>query len=151
MSHAIHGKDDGRSDIVWRTTTASSDSFVIWYGAVRTDPIVGPGGDFKVAAVGDFDGDGQSDLYFLSSANHAVIWYSAGTGGRTLDVGTLDPSWTVIAAGNFTTDPTRTDLYVHTSLNQLLVLPGGLPANAQVEAVLSDPTYRIVGVGSFDF
>jgi hypothetical protein len=146
---------DGKADIKWRTVTGTSDTMIVWSAGVAPPngqiPFAGPGADFAVAATGDFDGDGQSDLYFRSTTTgHSIIWYS-GLPWRTVDMGVVDLGWQIGAAGNFTRNRWTTDLYVHTGTNQMYILPNGNPALARFVGIVTDPTWSVVGAGNFDF
>jgi hypothetical protein len=145
---------DGTADILWRTVDGTSDSYVIWRAgtqpAVPPIPFAGPGVNFVAAAVGDFDDDGQSDVYFRSDAGQVVIWTS-GLPFRIIQAGTLAPSTAILGAGYFDADA-RSDIYVRQQpLGDLHVLSGGMVAQARSVGRLADPSWSMVGVGSFDF
>ncbi|UXI65885.1 hypothetical protein [Tahibacter amnicola] len=80
---------DGRSDLAWRRADGLSE---IWFGGSAadrksidygnnndlTEPPPGAA-DWNIAAVGDFNADGYSDLMFENVLNHVVaIWYMKG-------------------------------------------------------------------------
>jgi hypothetical protein len=77
---------DGKPDLVWRGL-GSMGVVAVWYmdGAVRTGavlvtPSLYPGPTWQIQAVGDYNGDGQSDLVWRDqgSSGRVEVWYMAG-------------------------------------------------------------------------
>jgi hypothetical protein len=77
---------DGYSDLIWRRTEGTFGTFTQWRGGPGGftknyyDAFGRPGGDWSVSQVGDFDGDGRSDLLFRDTVGTAAVWRSTGDG-----------------------------------------------------------------------
>jgi hypothetical protein len=78
---------DGRADILWR----SSDGRVAdWLGTASggfTDNVANSlrtaGASWQVAEIGDFNGDGRSDILWRNSDGHVTDWLGTAAGGFT--------------------------------------------------------------------
>ena len=106
---------DGQSDIVFQNTASADGAVYIWEmnGATIANPGTGyvgnAGKDWVVKGVGDFNGDGVSDIVFQNmSANGAVyIWEMNGTtiaNPSAGDVGNAGKDWAVTGVGDYNGD-----------------------------------------------
>ncbi|MHC4128376.1 MAG: right-handed parallel beta-helix repeat-containing protein [Planctomycetota bacterium] len=153
--------DGNAYDILWRHELIGNNS--IWFMDGRSlrpdsgriqhlDDL-----DWAVAATGDFDGDGKSDIMW----RHAVtgrnsLWLMD---GRTLLPGSgplptvTHPAWTVVGAGDFNGDGMCDVLWRHGIIgrNTMWLMDGTvkLPGSGALPEV-NDPEWRIVGTGDFD-
>ena len=108
---------DGLGDILWRDNnggvviqlidarnTASPVLAAIGVGSQPTD--------WVVAGVGDFDGDGKSDILWFNKTSRVVqIWFIDATNANNpiksfgmVGTGALDPAWSIVGTGDFNGD-----------------------------------------------
>jgi FG-GAP repeat len=61
-----------------------------------------PPSTWTLAAVGDFNGDGKSDLLWRDTSGNTAVWYMNGTAvSSTSSVGNIPPNWTVQSANAY--------------------------------------------------
>jgi FG-GAP-like repeat len=92
---------DGYGDILWRDTNSGTIS--IWFinsPQVTSTGVVGtlPSGwkVVNVVQIGDYNGDGMSDLLLLDSAGDVFTWLMNGaTVSQALTIGNVGTTWTV--------------------------------------------------------
>jgi len=109
---------DGERDILWRST---SGALIDWTmnGSVVTSSanitfngaMVQPDASYGIAGIGDFNGDGKSDILWRSSNGSLVEWLMNGStivssGNVTLNGAAITPdaSWHVVEVGDFNGD-----------------------------------------------
>jgi Ca2+-binding RTX toxin-like protein len=104
---------DGKEDILWRDTASgltvdwlgqANGSFASnWANSVVTVPT-----DWKVAGIGDFNGDGLSDILWRNSAGLTVDWLGQASGGFTNNwnnsAANVPTEWKVAGTGDFNGD-----------------------------------------------
>ncbi|URD62073.1 FG-GAP-like repeat-containing protein [Sphingomonas sp. KRR8] len=151
---------DGRSDILLR----NSDGRL-------TDWIANPDGTFfsnhetalysvppewKVAATGDFNGDGRADVLYRNDNGAITEWLGTGYGQFIWNEAAsypVDPSWTVAAAGDFNGDG-RADVVlrnVNGLLTEWLGKADGTFFSNDAIATYSIPTdWKVAGSGDFN-
>ena len=155
VTHTGDFDGDGRSDLVWRNNVTGETAVWLMNG---TAPRPGASatsvfGDasWRVTHVGDFDGDGRSDLLWRNSATGAsaiLLMNDAALGpGATI---LMDADWSVTHVGDFDGDG-RTDLvWRHAVSGQTVVwLMAGAAARSAV-SVMTDPDWTVRHVGDFD-
>jgi hypothetical protein len=94
---------DGKSDILWRQDSGRITDWLgnalggfsdNWTNAARNAPL-----DWSVEGIGDYDGDGKSDILWRHDAGQVTDWLGTATGGFTDNwnnaVSFLAPSWHV--------------------------------------------------------
>jgi hypothetical protein len=109
---------DGKSDILLRDDTSSGasqgviDDYLSNSGGNWTDNWSNATGGadltWKIAAVGDFNGDGRADILWQKDGGGTSDWLGTPTGGFTDNGGVaylnVGPSWNVVGVGDFNGD-----------------------------------------------
>jgi len=114
---------DGFDDLIWRHT---SGEITQWLGSSTggfSDNYANAGAkvdnSWKIAASGDFNGDGFDDLIWRHTGGEITEWLG-GAGGKFVDnyakaKANVDNSWTIIASGDFDGDFRSDLLWRHSS------------------------------------
>ena len=151
---------DGYADLAWQH---QSDNLAEVQFLAGTEPIGGGmianspfDASWSVAATGDFNGDGFSDLVYRQSGNGLTeIQFLKGTAnvsGGVIANNPFDASWSIIAAGNFNGDGKSDLVWQQPSggQTQIMLLDGN--NNAGGGAITSNPfdsSWKIVTSGDF--
>ncbi|HEY4920634.1 MAG TPA: VCBS repeat-containing protein, partial [Xanthobacteraceae bacterium] len=78
--------------------------------------LAGPGSTWHVAATGDFNGDGKSDILFQNSDGTPEVWLMNGTSVTTqATLGGPQPSLHIVATADFNQDGDADILFQNTS------------------------------------
>ena len=115
------------------------------------------GGVFKTSfLVGDFDGDGKSDILWRNtSSGQNAVWYMNGATvtGVSVFTGSTDQNWTIVGVGDFNNDGLPDILWRNTSTgeNEVWYMNGVMVTGVAFLPYL-DPAsgWSIVGVGDFN-
>ena len=103
---------DGRDDILWRN---ADGRITDWLGAGNgsfssnaVNSLTAVALDRKIAAIGDFNGDGRDDILWRSADGRITNWRGAANGGFTDNVANayngVSLDWQVAGAGDFNGD-----------------------------------------------
>jgi len=103
---------DGRSDVLWRNTDGRISN---WLGTTNGgfsdnvgNALNGVSIDWKLAGVGDFNGDGRDDILWRNSDGRITDWLSTPSGGFTPNSANfytnVSTDWKVVAVGDFNGD-----------------------------------------------
>jgi hypothetical protein len=95
---------NGKADLIWQSTAGS---VIVWYmgrfdGSVLSSGklLAGDSATWRVAAIGDLDGNGKPDLIWQSDTGSVVVWYMGGVDGSTYQSGKMlagdSASWKVV-------------------------------------------------------
>jgi hypothetical protein len=161
---------DGKSDILWRNSNGSLVDWIMNGSQVTSSQQVTLGGSaampdssWSVAGIGDFSGDGKSDILWRNSNGSLVDWTTNGSqviSSQQLTLGgsvTMpDSSWSVAAIGDFNGDGKADVLWRNT--NGSLVdwtMNGSQITTVQQVAfqgspVTLDPSWQIAQIGDFN-
>jgi len=149
------------ADILWRHTTTGQT--VVWL--MDGEQIIGSGSpgsasiaDWRIAGVGDFDGDGHADILWHRASNgNAVIWFVEGVQRVSAgSAGIADPNlWEIAGVGNFdgvasTSTPTADILWRNNNGQIFIWLMDGLQRVGQGSPGSVGPVWQIAGTGDFD-
>ncbi len=152
---------DGTAALVLQNR--ADDTIALWYtgglnstlitGAdyIRPNPLPG----WKVVGVGDFNGDGKSDLVFQNrTTNQIVIWFMDGPvyqGGARLPY-TPPADWQVVGTGDFNGDGYADLVFQNQTSGQIVVwyMNGVTYLGGTALANVPDPGWRVVGIGDYN-
>src|SRR5439155_5752202 len=152
---------DGQSDVLWRNTLTGENylypmngtSILAGEGYLRTVADL----NWKVAGIGDFDGDGKADvLWRNSSTGENYLYFMDGTTIKPTE-GYLrtvaDQNWLVAGVGDFDGDGKDDILWRNqlTGENYIYFMNGlSIQPNEGYLRTVADLSWRIVGVADFD-
>jgi hypothetical protein len=146
---------DGKADILWRNNvTGQVSEWLSKAGAGYsgfTAPILATvDSSWKIQGVGDFNGDGLSDILWRNANGDVALWLTnAGAPVTALDLGVIDNSWTIQGVGDFNGDG-KADIVWRNSNGQVsewLSKPGvGYAGFTGPILATVDPSWVIQGV-----
>lgn len=152
---------DGRSDILFRESDGAIFNILGQPdGAFKNNgdnSWMHGGADWGVAGIGDFNGDGRSDILWRNSDGLIFNGSSSSTGGPqdNYDNGWLmvDNAWQIAGVGDFNGDG-RADILVRdasgTIKNYLGQSTGGFVENSANLFTTVSPDWRVAGIGDFN-
>ena len=163
LQEAAHNdfNGDGFSDILWRNDNGTVTD---WLGGTNGGFTANNGNlfasvptDWKVAATGDFNGDGREDILWRHDGGVLTDWLGNGSGGFTANsanlFATVPIDWKVAGTGDFNGDGKSDILWRHDGgalTNWLGTSNGGFVAN-DANVLASVPTdWKVVGTGDFN-
>lgn len=153
---------DGRSDILWRDENGLLFNWVATpnggfeSNAANFATIVST--EWRVAGVGDFNGDGRQDLVWRQDVTGRLVdWLSTPTGGFNVNTTNFDSSLPsdvqIVGVGDFDGDSID-DLLLRRDdgllCNWLGNSDGGFASNAANFATVVSTEWRVLGVGDFN-
>lgn len=140
-----------------------TNRIALWYtSGVNNATITGgsfvdttPAFGWKVVGVGDFNGDGKSDLVFQNQTTYQiVIWFMDGakyTGGVLLP---LSPpaGWQVAGVGDFNADGFPDLVFQNQTTGQLALwyMKGPVFAGGMIVTAMPSPGFMVAGVGDYN-
>jgi hypothetical protein len=103
---------DGRDDILWRNADGRiTDWLGVGNGSFSSNGVNSLNAvalDWKIAAIGDFNGDGRDDILWRNADGRITNWLGAANGGFTDNVANayngVSLDWQVAGAGDFNGD-----------------------------------------------
>jgi hypothetical protein len=152
---------DGRSDILWRNDNGDTTD---WLGATNggyadnaANAYTNVTSDWHVAAVGDFNGDGRSDILWRND-NGAIFNFLGTANGGFVNNGNnsyngVGNDWQIVGIGDFNGDGRADILWRHTDgllTDWLGTANGGFTSNGAIFTVLVDPAWSIVATRDFN-
>jgi ELWxxDGT repeat protein len=161
---------DSRSDILWRNANGTladwsmNGSTIMSSGFVTNGgSIVKPDASWNVAGVGDFDGDGRSDILWRNASGEVTAWLMngskiAGSGDITFGGAAARPdaTWSIAGVGDFNHDG-KSDLLwrsANGSLAMWLMNGTTIASSGFVtfngSAIAPDASWHVVEIGDFN-
>jgi len=145
---------DGVSDLLWRNDGTTElymwqwASFYAWQGCASPCPRhkVPP---WMVQVVGDFDGDGNTDVFWRNLQNGSNAFLASAFYERTLTA-VANQDWQVVAAGDFDGDD-HSDLFWRNNRNGANAIWRSADYHKQQTTVsVTNLAWQVVGVGDFN-
>jgi uncharacterized protein (AIM24 family) len=152
---------DGSTTLVLQSSITNQIAF--WYTSGANNATI-PGGNFvnvtpaagwKVVGVGDFNGDGKSDLVFQNqNTNQVAIWFMNGYlyQGGVLMPYTPPTGWTVAGVGDFNADGFSDIAFQNQTTGQIALwyMNGAIYAGGTVLTTVPASGWKVVGVGDYN-
>lgn len=115
------------------------------------DKMMGAASGWSVIGIGDFDGDGKSDLLWRDTAGHVAVWEMNGTNFLRGDtVATVDASWSVAGIGDFDGDGRSDILWRNTDGSVAIWEMNGLLAKAGATLYNPGTEWTIAGIADYN-
>ena len=161
---------DGKSDILWRNVNGSLIDWTMNGSQVTTSQQVTLGGSaaapdssWSVAGIGDFNGDGKSDILWRNTNGSLIEWTMNGSQIASSQAVTFggsaampDTSWSIAAIGDFNGDG-KSDILWRNTNGSLIdwTMNGSQIANVQQvtfqgSPVTLDSSWQIAQIGDFN-
>lgn len=147
---------DGRSDILWRHATGGFNRIwrVLLAGQEPPEvqaltPVLDPA--WIVAGIGDFDGDGRSDILWRNTSTGAnAIWPAASSADEQAVVRVRSQAWTVAGVGDFDGDGRSDILWRNGDTGANTIWPAAGTANEQAVIRVPNLSWAIAAVGDYN-
>ena len=155
---------DGRVDILWRST--STGAIADWLGTA-SGGFAGNGANstssiataWQVAGIGDFNGDGRSDILWRNPTTGQIAdWLGTANGGfagnGAHSANAISIAWAVAGIGDFNGDGFSDILWRNTTTGRIadwLGTPnGGFTGNGANSGSGVSASWRVAGIGDFN-
>jgi Ca2+-binding RTX toxin-like protein len=158
---------DGKADILWKNGT-TGQTYVYYSGNVATGGFLGTQADLNwkiqpstdtttstppvtTHAIGDFDGDGKSDVLWRNTATgDNTIWKSGNTATQQAVATEANQAWQVAGIGDFQGDGKADILWKNSTTGQTYLYNSGNVATGGFLGTVADLNWKVVGIGDFD-
>jgi hypothetical protein len=161
---------DGSSDILWRNANGSLIDWTMNGSAITSSQDVTlngtaptPGASWSIAGIGDFNGDGRSDVLWRNAGGALMDWTMDGPQIASAQEVTLqgnaampDASWSVAAIGDFNGDGHSEILWRDTNgtLMEWTLQGAQITSSQQVtlqgNPAMPDASWQIAQIGDFN-
>ena len=151
---------DRKSDALWHNAISGENYVFLMNGAAvlsdsnYTNSV--PDMTWKVAATGDFDGDGRADIFWRRANGDNYIFFMDGTtvkANSTYTNSVPDANWEIAGAGDFNGDGKVDVLWRNASTgeNYIFLMNGGtVLASSNFINSVPDTRWNVAGVGDFN-
>lgn len=150
---ALDLNSDHEADVVLQPAVGGSYAYM--YEGADFNPTDGAvqtvSAGYRIAAAGDFNGDGATDLIWTSAANDLFFWLNNGAGGYQSQTGpTYAAGWTIVGTGDLNGDGTDDLLWSNPTTNQFAYwnMRGASVLSTRLMSVTAG--YRIGAIGDFN-
>jgi kumamolisin len=145
--------NNGYADLLWEESVTGQRLIWLINKGVPTTSITLPtvGTSWHIAGVGDFLGNGQSDLVWEDSNGQHLIWILvAGVPQWAITLPTVAGGWHIVGAGDFNGDGQADLVWENSATGQreIWLMNHGSPTTAIILPTI-DPSWHIAGVGDF--
>jgi hypothetical protein len=150
---------DGKADILWQDNAGNlyiwllNGTTITTQGPPTPSPLGSPAPDstWRVAGVGDFNGDGKADILWRNASGQIYIWYMNGltVTSQTLVSG-VDPEWQVLFVGDYNGDGKADILWRNNDNLIYMWLMNGTTISSACSVVTTSSDWAIDGVGDFN-
>jgi Ca2+-binding RTX toxin-like protein len=107
--------------------------------------------NWKITGVGDFDGDGKSDILWRNTDTGVNTIWKSGNSATSQSVSPLtNQDWKVVGVGDFDGDGKSDILWRNSSSGVNAIWKSGNGATVQAVNTLSDMNWNVVGTGDYD-
>ena len=161
---------DGKSDILWRGSNGALIDWTMNGSQVSASQDltlqgtqVSPDSSWSVAGVGDFDGNGKSDILWRDADGTLIDWSMNGsqiTSSQEVTLGRSaaapDSSWSIVGVGDFNGDGKSDILWRNTSGNLIDWTMNGSQIAAMQQVTMQgtpampDSSWQIAQIGDFN-
>ena len=152
---------DGKADILWQNSTTGEVYVWLMNGtsiaSQGTPGTVSPSSGWVIAGVGDFNGNGTSDILWRNTTSGEVyLWLMNGTTIASQgEVGAVSPSsgWNIVGVGDFNGDGKADILWQNSTSGEVYIwlMSGTTIASQGTPATVSPSSgWSIAGAGDFD-
>ena len=155
-AHYPHFNKADNTDILWRSRTGGLID--VWemnggsVNAIATAGLLTNG--WQIAAVGDFNGDGVTDIALRYTDGTVAVWFmnpnGSGTVLGTYIYGEVDNSWTIVGSGDFNGNGTDDILWRNTNGTVSIWLMNGAAPPTVTQSYAVPTTWTIAGLGDFN-
>jgi len=145
---------DRRDDVVWYSSSLSRYGYWLMNGSsVTHGPNFAAAAGFTIGAMGDFNGDGSMDLFWISPSRD--MWLVAGdrTGGFVNGrfIATYPPEWKIVSSGDVNGDGIDDLIWFNTAGRQYgYWLMNSEGTVRTVYSAAAGPGYSLVTTGDFN-
>jgi hypothetical protein len=161
---------DGKSDILWRNTngtlidwTMNGSQITASQSLTLQGAQASPDASWSIAGIGDFSGDGKSDILWRNANGTLIDWTMNGsqiTSNQDVTLGgspvTPDASWNIVGIGDFNGDGKSDILWRNTSGTLIDWTMNGSQVASTQEVTLQgspatpDASWQIAQIGDFN-